>query len=287
VWVFLLFPDGRLLTARWRVVSWIAIGLTVVVNAWSALKPGPLAAFPSINNPFGAGEAIAPAMETAGSLAFLLLLLSLGASALSLILRFRRARGEERQQLKWLVSAAAFMALAFMIAPLIWFTPALEETLLWPALFLVAVSSVPMAIGVAVLRYRLYDIDLIIRRTLIYSGLTACLATVYFGSVIILQQIVRVLTGTQQSELVTVISTLLIAASFVPLHQRVQSAIDRRFYRRKYDAARTLEVFSRAIRDEVDLLALREHLLGVVDETMQPAHVSLWLRKSENEIERT
>jgi hypothetical protein len=144
----------------------------------------------------------------------------------------------------------------------------------------------PFSIAIAVLRYQLFDIDLLIRRTLIYSMLTASLAFVYFSSVVLLQQFFRAVTGAQQSEIVTVISTLAIAALFVPLRQRVQAFIDQRFYRRKYDAAKTLAAFSATARDEVELDKLTERLVAVVEETMQPAYVSLWLRSSDREGKR-
>ena len=155
----------------------------------------------------------------------------------------------------------------------------LGTTLLTGALLLI-----PISIGVAVLRSRLWEIDLIIRRTLIYTLFSVLLLLVYFSSVLVLQQVFRAVTGQQESELVTVVSTLVIAALFNPLRQRVQAFIDQRFYRRKYDAAKALEAFSVAVRDEVDLAVLREHLLTVVNETMQPAHVSLWLREAQQPV---
>jgi len=146
---------------------------------------------------------------------------------------------------------------------------------------LVFLLLIPLSIGMAILRSRLWDIDILIRRTLVYSVFAGVLALIYFGSVVILQQAIRAVTGRQQPEIVTVISTLAIAALFAPLRRRVQNAIDRRFYRRKYDAAQTLAAFSATVRDEVDLNKLTERLIAVVEETMQPAHVSLWLRKTD------
>ena len=192
----------------------------------------------------------------------------------------------ERRQLRWVLWGYAIGIVPWVVFVIIGslFGVPFRSNFALLGIFLLAA---PTAIAIAIVRERLFDIDIIIRRTLIYSSLTIMLALTYFGSVIGLQFALRTLTGQQDSEIATVVSTLLIAALFVPLRQRVQSAIDRRFYRRKYDAAKTLEAFSTAVRDEVDLKALREHLLGVVHETMQPAHVSLWLRKTENETERT
>jgi hypothetical protein len=185
------------------------------------------------------------------------------------VVRFRRSRGVERQQMKWFVYAAA------LILP----APAVDQLPdfingVWLALVLIATS---MAIGIAVLRYRLYDIDVVINRTLVYGSLTAILVAVYLSGIVVLQRLFVVLTG-ERSTLAVVASTLVIAALFNPLRRRIQSFIDRRFYRSKYDAANTLQSFSSKLRDETDLDALNNELVGVVRETMQPAHVSLWLR---------
>jgi hypothetical protein len=199
---------------------------------------------------------------------------------LSLFVRLRQAAGVERQQLKWFAYAAALFALAivFIVIPLALDTPS------WfvraaTAMFTAAGATIPVAIGIAILRYRLYDIDRIINRTLVYGSLTVLLAAVYFGGVTATQAIFQTLTGQEQlPQLAIVVSTLVIAALFNPLRRRIQSFIDRRFYRRKYDAAKTLEAFSAKLRDETDLAALNDDLVGVVRETMQPAHASLWLR---------
>jgi hypothetical protein len=207
------------------------------------------------------------------------------------VYRYRRTSNAiQRQQTKWVVYGFAAGVVAFMgflaygnlINPSIKTSPI--GNLLGTTLLTGALLFIPISIGVAVLHSRLWEIDIIIRRTLIYALFSVLLLLLYFGSVFVLQQVFRALTGQQQSELVTVVSTLVIAALFNPLRQRVQAFIDRRFYRRKYDAAKALEAFSVAVRDEVDLVELREHLLGVVDETMQPAHVSLWLRDAEQPV---
>jgi len=195
-------------------------------------------------------------------------------AVISLFVRFRRARGDERQQIKWFVFAAALT--------LVWITVFGQSTRGLPEVivalsFLLVIPSIAIATGIAILRYRLYEIDLLINRTLVYGTLTAMLVALYFGGIVVLQRVFVLLTG-QQSTLAVVASTLVIAALFNPLRRRIQSFVDRRFYRRKYDARKTLEAFSAKLRDETDLEALNNDLVGVVRETMQPAHVSLWLR---------
>jgi hypothetical protein len=191
---------------------------------------------------------------------------------ISLFVRFRRARGDERQQIKWFASAAALTLAWIIVAE----EQSGEIVALWG---LLVIASIPVATGMAILRYRLYDIDRIINRTLVYGVLTGILALVYFGGVATSEAIFRALTGQeQQPQIAVVVSTLVIAALFTPLRRRIQRFIDRRFYRRKYDASKTLEDFSAQLRDETDLEALSNDLVGVVRETMQPAYVSLWLR---------
>jgi hypothetical protein len=200
------------------------------------------------------------------------------ASVVSLYLRFRRAGGIERQQIKWLAYAAALLGVVAVVGTA-------DELLLgvfgwWIFLVLVVtLFGIPLSIGAAVLRYRLYDIDIVINRTLVYGTLTATLALVYFGGVATTQTIFRMLTGQQQQpQLAIVISTLVIAALFNPLRKRVQAFVDQHFYRRKYDAAKTLAAFNSRLREETDLDALSDDLVGMVRGTMQPEHVSLWLR---------
>ena len=204
------------------------------------------------------------------------LLVSLVVAIITVFVRLRSARGEERQQLKWFAYAAAVLLGAIFFVPgLVWSAP---EWLSFP-LGVVAVSAIPVAVGIAVLKYRLYDIDRIINRTLVYGLLSAVLVGVYFGGVTATQTLFQTLTGQEQlPQLAVVVSTLVIAALFNPLRRGIQSLIDRSFYRRKYDARKTLEEFSMKLRDETDLEALRGDLIGVLRETMQPAHLSLWLR---------
>jgi hypothetical protein len=196
---------------------------------------------------------------------------------ISVFVRFRRARGDERQQIKWFASAAALTVVWIIVFGQS--TRGLPEVIVALSALLV-IPSIPIATGIAILRYRLYDIDILINRTLVYGSLTLMLALVYFGGVTVTQALFQALTSEEQlPQLLVVASTLLIAALFTPLRRRLQSFIDRRFYRRKYDARKTLEAFSSKLRDETDLDALSEDLTSVVRETMQPAHVSLWLRR--------
>ena len=284
IYLILLFPDGRLPSRRWRPLAWLSGAAILVVSAGSALTPGPMEGLPRIRNPFGLEGH--PWVVDAAQGVILLLPLCILASAVSLVLRFLRSRGEEREQIKWLAFAASILGLGFSsfvilgtIAPdVLGGVDRLWENLLEDAVTL-SFAGIPMAVGIAILRYRLYNIDLLINRTLVYGALTATLALIYFGGVTATQVIFGALTGQQeQSQLAIVVSTLVIAALFNPLRRRIQSFIDRRFYRSKYDARKTLEAFSARLREETDLEALNAELVGVVRETMQPAHVSLWLR---------
>lgn len=277
----LLFPNGRLPSPHWRWAMWL-VACSLLVLAISSVFGASSGDFrlPLLRNPLGVAlpPDVSDLLLPISSLVLLAAITACGAAAL---VRFRRAKGDERQQLKWFAYAAvlAVGVLSALVIALIALPQVEQNFALGAFLFNLMLAGFPVAVGIAIFKYRLYDIDLIIRRTLIYSVLTAMLLVVYFASVVVLQGMGRALTGQSESELITVISTLLIAALFVPLRRRVQGAIDHRFYRRKYDAAKALEAFSVAVRDEVDLVELREHLLGVVNETMQPAHVSLWLKR--------
>jgi hypothetical protein len=267
--LILLFPTGRLLSPRWRFLAVFAGGVFVVWMISRALMPGPIEDFPSARNPFGVGAAaVLEVLDSIGGLASLACVVAV---ILSQVLRFYRSRGEERLQLKWFAYASTLGFLALLFGG----DSRIVGTLVWT----VAPLSLPISAGIAILRYRLYDIDLLINRTLVYGSLTVTLVLVYLGSVVLLQEIVRALTG-GESQLAVVASTLVIAALFNPLRRRIQSFINRRFYRTKYDAARTLEAFSARLRDETDVGVLSEDLLGVVNETVHPQHASLWLRPS-------
>jgi hypothetical protein len=270
----LLFPTGRLPSRRWRPVAWLAAALLTVGMLALAFTPGPInEEGPSVPNPAG--------MEGVGTLvlveniAISLLLAIMVASVSSVVLRFRRSRGEERQQIKWFAFAIVLLVSSIVLGILANFVPGFVAVT--NALQVFGVSSVPIAVGVAILRYRLYDIDRIINRTLVYGALTAALVLMYVGGVVLLQSVFRALTG-QESQLAVVASTLVIAALFNPFRRRIQIFIDRLFYRRRYDAAKTLEAFSVRLRDRTDLDALSGDLVGVVRETLQPEHASLWLR---------
>ncbi len=287
-YVFLLFPDGRLPSRRWRPLAWLSGAVILLVSIGVALDPGPLQNLGGVQNPFGM---LQPWMMPVFWAVLPLLPLCMLGSALSLVLRFRRSRGEERQQVKWIAFAASVVGLLYMIAMVTsfifpsgaWFqvgSPLWLDLIAYTALL--SFTLVPIAVGVAMLRYRLYDIDVVINRALVYGSVTVMLALVYFGGVTATQTLFRVLTGQeQQPQLAVVVSTLAIAALFNPLRRRIQAFIDRRFYRRKYDARKTLEDFGARLRDETDLDSLNEDLVGVVRETMQPEHVSLWLRRQE------
>jgi hypothetical protein len=277
--LLLLFPNGQLASGRWRLVGWLAVAAMAILGFGMAFTPGPFVDYPKVTNPLGLAPLEGSLLE-GGGVGWLLLPASVVLSASSMVVRFRRATGVERQQIKWFALAAAFAAVGWVAITLAYGTDeGTENPLLVAAqlLQLLTFLGLALAVGIAVLKYRLYDIDLLINRTLVYVTLTALLVGVYVGSVVVLQGLVRALTG-QESQLAIVASTLAVAALFNPLRRHIQGFIDRRFYRRKYDAAKTLETFSAKLRDETDLDSLSDDLVGVVRETMQPAHVSLWLR---------
>jgi hypothetical protein len=271
--VFLLFPTGRLLSRRWLPVLWAAGGGLALVLLAEMFSRHKLEGFESLENPYAVGGAVGDALEIVRNVAFVLMFASLIASAVSLVLRFRRATGLERQQLKWVASAGGLVAVAWASGPsLFWWIGDGP----WEAIVLLGVASIPVAAGIAILRYRLYEIDRIVNRAVVYGVLTAGLAGLYFGIVLALQQVFSGFAG--GSDLAIAVSTLAVAALFRPVRSRIQAFVDRRFYRRRYDAQQTLEAFSARLRDEVDLEALSAELRDVVQETMQPAHVTLWLR---------
>jgi hypothetical protein len=278
VFLPLLFPDGRPPSRRWRWVGWLgglSIGLICVLTSivlWPERGP-------ALVRPGGYATEVeewrSAVLDWLLSLVVPMIFLAGLGAVISLLVRFRRAREDERQQIKWFATASALS--------LVWVSVlgqaslrGLPEVIVALSSLLV-VSSIPIATGIAILRYRLYDIDILINRTLVYGPLTFTLIAVYFGGIVVLQRLFVVLTG-ERSTLAVVASTLLIAALFNPLRRRVQGFVDRRFYRRKYDAAKILDAFSVRLRDETQLDTLGEDLMGVVTRTVQPAHASLWLR---------
>jgi hypothetical protein len=281
--LLLLFPTGRLPSRRWRLVAWIA-GLSGATLVSLSLL---------FDNPHKVGGAITAVAVTVKLVTFTAIFLS----ALSLVVRFRGARGVERRQLKW-VALAALIAAAILIGVvlgglavvLLGVLLGLDRILLGDAflgLFNAATDTVLyVGVGIAILRPRLYDIDLILNRALVYGPLTATLALVYLGGVVVMQALVHAISG-RESTLGVVASTLAIAALFNPLRRRVQAFVDRHFYRSKYDAQKTLEAFGARLRNETDLDALSNDLVEVARNTMRPAHISLWLSPALEPHERS
>jgi hypothetical protein len=270
--LLLLFPDGRPPSRRWRPVGWLAGLAMALLIVGYAFAPGRLEDYPRVDNPVGLGGAAGDALEVFQFIGFPLFALAAIASMASLVVRFRRSHGVERQQLKWMAAASALVVAAWLVNAFFDQVIGEDVSLILP----LALLALPAAATTAILRYRLYDLGLVVNRTLVYGALTATLAGAYIGTVLLLQLALEPLTS--DSGLAIAGSTLAVAALFRPLRGRIQELVDRRFYRRRYDAARTVEGFSARLRDQVELEALSAELRGVVGETVQPAHVSLWLR---------
>jgi hypothetical protein len=271
--LLLLFPDGHLPSRRWRPVAWAAAAGIAGTLTTSWMAPGPLEDFPQLHNPYGVDSSL---LETLGGLAYIALLVAVIGSAASVIVRFRHGLREQRQQIKWLAVAGGVAASALILSFI--FYDALGESVA-NGLIMAGVLGLPAAAGIGILRHRLYDIDIVINRTLVYGALTAILAGTYLVSVLLLQMLLAPLTPS--NSLAVAVSTLAVAALFRPARRRIQAIVDRRFYRRTYDATRTLERFGAHLRDEIDLDALGDELRAVVTDTMQPAHASFWLRDPE------
>ncbi len=273
--ILLYFPTGSPPSRRWRWLAVLGLGLCAFFvlfvstsKEWQTLSDYGWV----VRNPVGIHDFTFPMAPWAVALISFITL-----SVASLFVRYRRAPAVERQQIKWLLYAAGVFLVIYGAVFATSDSRGIIRDL--SALFLgLGILAFPIAIGIAILRYRLYDIDIIIRKTLVYTVLTVLLALVYFGSVILLQGLLGALAGVEGSTLAVVISTLAIAALFTPLRRRIQDGIDRRFFRKKYDAQQVLARFAQTARDETDLDALLAELVRVVDETLQPEHVSVWLR---------
>jgi hypothetical protein len=273
----LLFPTGRTLSPRWRPVVWVAGGATAAFTVLGALRPSlELQDGRTVANPLAVGAVGNVEDSAVGVVLIGLILLSLAAAVGSLVIRFRRSRGDERQQLKWFTYACALL----VILPLSDYLPLNIGNALY-ALVIV----LPISVGVAILRYRLYDIDRLINRTLVYGLLTAILGLVYAAAVLVAGQVFGGVAGDPPSWAVAG-ATLAGVALFRPARRRTQDVVDRRFNRRRYDAAKTVAAFSARLRDEIDLDTLTEELLAVVDQTMEPTRVSLWLRPRAERLPR-
>jgi hypothetical protein len=282
--LLLLFPNGRLLSPRWRPVAWLVVGWIAGVAVGNFASP--LESYLGAEAPVRLNQAAGQIMSTIGGLAWFLATLAIPAAAASLVVRFRRSRGQERQQLKWLAYAAATLGVGVLGVTLVgfldqlgWVRPQVTEPagIVLGGVAILGVTGLPVTAGLAILRYRLYDIDRLINRTLVYGLLTALLAGVYVGAVLILGQVFGGV-GRDPPSWAVAGTTLLVAALFQPARRRIQGVVDRRFNRRKYNAAKTIETFSTRLRDQVDLDTLAGELLTVTDKTMEPTTVSLWLR---------
>jgi hypothetical protein len=274
----LLFPTGRPQSTSWRVVLWIALAAGAVMWFGTAFVPGPVEGYPAVVNPVGIDS---PIIAWLGWVGFGVLVPTTLAAIASVVIRFRRSTGIERQQLKWVAMAAALLPIAFIGFG----AGSNDDDALGFALLLTGLLLVAVAVAVAMLRYRLYDIDVVINRTLVYGALSGALAVTYLASVLMLQFVLR--PWTETSELAVAGSTLAVAALFRPARTRIQAVVDRRFYRSRYDAARTLDAFANGLRDQVNLDTVGSELLEVARKTVHPTHASLWLRGGVSQVTRS
>ncbi|HEY8730685.1 MAG TPA: hypothetical protein VIN69_01755 [Candidatus Limnocylindria bacterium] len=271
----LLFPEGRLPSRRWRPALWLAVAWMLAFVLGTGFGSPVIGDGPA-PNPFAVGGPIGNVLA-ALQVAFPLVPLSALFAVASVLVRFRHARGAEREQVKWLLYAAALVGVGLLVQiPLSLVLPPADATNATNALLTGTLAALPVAIGIAVLRYRLYDIDVLVRRTVIYGATTLALAAAFFAGVLVVEALLSPFT--RGNELAVAASTLACVALFQPVRRRVQAAVDRRFYRSRYDAALTVDIFSATLRDEVDLDAVRADLVDAVTQTVQPAHASVWLR---------
>jgi hypothetical protein len=277
--LLLLFPDGSLLSRRWRPAAWLSALAIVGLPLARALKPGSVSEnHAGLANPYALPGIAGAAVARLEIVFFFAWALAAALSVAALITHLRRSRGVERQQLKWLGSAMAFLALAFVadipVYVFIGYSAAAEWIVGVPS---IGITMLPIAAGIAILRYRLYEIDVLIRRTLVYGALSIVLVATYLALVVVVQAVLRPFTA--GSELAVAGSTLATLALVQPIKHRIQAAVDRRFYRARYDASRTLDAFTTRMRDQVDIDAVRGEVLDVVASALRPAHASVWLRK--------
>ena len=274
------FPNGRLLSPRWRPVWWFALVTTVVGILTLALAPGHMAVNAPVDNPLGVDGTAQRVLEVMASVLPVAVATTLLLAVASLTLRFRRSRGVERQQLKWFTYAALLPLTGLALSSIGEGLPEgpgeIVTAIGWTVFLAASAFGIPIATGIAILRYRLYDIDVVINRTLVYGALTAALLGVYVVSILVLRVLLSPLTG--DNELAVAGSTLAVAALFRPARARIQAVVDRRFYRRKYDATQTLDAFSNRLSHVVNLEEVGSDLRSVVARSMQPSHISLWLR---------
>jgi len=274
VLLIVLFPTGRLPSRRWLLPVGVAVAAAVVAVIGQAFGSARLeVAGRSVPNPYRVPDSLSPALTNAGELANMVLIGSTGVLAVAMVLRLRRAQGIERQQLKWFVLAAVLIG---VLIPISSFLPIALADVAWIATLCAFGAGLPIAAGIAILRHRLYDIDLLINRTLVYGSLTVLLGGLYVALVLGLQVLLAPLTGTTTPAVA--ISTLAVAAAFGPARRRIQLVVDRRFYRSRYDAQRTLEAFASRLRDEIDPDSLTDALRAASRSTVQPASASVWLR---------
>jgi hypothetical protein len=268
--LFLLFPNGRLLSRRWLPVLWLVILGMALALVGEMFTPHVLEGFESLKNPYAARGSVADVMEVLANIAFVLMFVGIVVSAASLVVRFRRGSRLERQQLKWVTSAACLVGVAFASGPVVlWYV----AEAVWEPVLLFTIATIPVAAGVAILRYRLYEIDRVISRTVSYVIVIVLLALVYGLAVTGLTTLLDT-----DSPLVVAGSTLAVAALFNPLRRRVQRWVDHRFNRTKYDSELVVARFTGSLRDEVDPDRVTDGWVSVVNETMHPASAGVWVR---------
>ena len=276
----LVFPTGHLLSRRWRPVWWFSMATLATSIVGIGLQPGKLDIEADIENPVGVHGTALTVVKAVNNAIWFAIVASIVLAAVSLVLRFRRSTGTERQQMKWFALAGLTTVAGLMLAvlgaliPPRWGNPV--GNVGWVVFIAFGMLGIPVATGIAVMKHHLYDIDVVINRTLVYGTLTAALAAIYVGSVLLLRVVLAPLAG--ESALSVAGSTLAVAALFRPARTRIQALVDRRFYRSRYDAARTLDEFAHRLRHELDLDSVGADLCAAADHSVQPSHISLWLR---------